>query len=387
MKERREPWYWSDTDVDPWSRRGYQLVNSLGLIFFTLAFAPIGLMIGRALPSGTALPSVDLVLFGCFAFAVSIVLIIIIHEIGHLIAGLREGFSLSYLGFAGLEYDFKKRKFGPSLMFRGAMGGVVFEKADRTSPGYRRMMMAGVAANLATIPFGLLLVFWPDASPYPRLMGVIFALTSLYLAIVNLIPFRVSPNLVTDGYWLKWLKEIPAEARLQPDWPEHLVSLYERPAHEWDMAAIDQEFSDPAHTPFRRYLRYLHETDPQDSIDRGLKLESLLAKWPRGRPNQLTFAVLAEAAVFFSSSVNDPVRASHYTNLIKQNLASPQTTLLPIEIAKLKLDGRHQQAENKAKIYRKTFQSLPPALVQASEARIQEILRPARPPMPVQAQS
>ncbi|MGH9566094.1 MAG: hypothetical protein ACRD4I_08935, partial [Candidatus Angelobacter sp.] len=121
-------------------------------------------------------------------------LTIIIHETGHLIAGLCSGFQLNFVRFGPLQINLPFRlSLQPKLGISAAgLASMVPGKETSLRLASATMLLEGPLLNLATA--GLLVAFFRPFSSF----GLCFAGISAFTGVANLVPF-IRGGAVSDG--------------------------------------------------------------------------------------------------------------------------------------------------------------------------------------------
>ncbi|WP_225742859.1 site-2 protease family protein [Marinilactibacillus sp. Marseille-P9653] len=174
------------------------------ITLYIAIFAVIGFWIGyhatmTDLDIGWLLIRAGLILISIAVFGF---LHIIIHEMGHLIAGKVSGYQFSFFRIANWalvkeQHQYRIAKFS----IAGTGGQCLMIPAERDdNPPYRLYLFGGALANFITAAIGLVFVLIGFRSVYLYS----FILTGLFTGILNLIPFSI-----TDGNTLKRLKMDP----------------------------------------------------------------------------------------------------------------------------------------------------------------------------------
>lgn len=127
---------------------------------------------------------------------------IVIHEVGHLIAGKVSGYHFSFFRIANWaivkeQHQYRMAKF--SIAGTGGQCLMIPAEGD-DNPPYRLYLFGGALANFITAAIGLGIVLMGVQSVY--LYSFIF--TGIFTGVINLIPFSI-----TDGNTLKRLKMDP----------------------------------------------------------------------------------------------------------------------------------------------------------------------------------
>lgn len=379
MKERREPWYWSDNDVDPWSRKAI----TLSFLLLVCMFAPVGLMSGTWIVEAERTGRSSSLVFesvGAFlAAALAFVLTIVIHELGHLVAGQRHGLHIRYIMLFGVTYDSKEKKFIRVPGLAGALGAVMFDHATEDLSAFRSMIRGGITLNLITVPFATGCAMIQGVPELVRIFAASTALFSFGFAIINALPFRLSTSVVSDGYLLRWLRKDAPAIKRQLEWPDHMQTYFFCSPRDWDLSVLLDKHASPEDYPLRQMLRLIHAQDQRDSRLVGEILEESLSHWPRGEPGNLTGALLGEAALFFTETVDHPARAKHYEERVNRNLQQPLLELAPLKVTRLVRSGKRKAAEKLVSSLLQSLESAPPALRENSRRRYAAILESTAP--------
>ncbi|HET9282627.1 MAG TPA: hypothetical protein VFR24_11765 [Candidatus Angelobacter sp.] len=136
-------------------------------------------------------------IFTILLILLTIALTVLIHELGHVGAGLVAGFRLKHVRVGKIEIDYSLRFSRSNPSSSSGLGSTLFFPQEmRHHPWkYMAMVACGPLANL----FSALLVFW---LPYQKsLVSGSFIAASLYFGLVNLFPFRTN-KIMSDGLQL-----------------------------------------------------------------------------------------------------------------------------------------------------------------------------------------
>lgn len=381
MKARTEPWHWSDTEVDPWSRKHMPW----SYLVTGIMFLPIGAITGRLIAeserAGNA-PILPVMLLAAFFLAMlGFLLTLVIHELGHMVVGVRRGLSLRYVMFFGIVYDAKGRKFIRLPGLSGALAAVMFDRPIENLPAFGAMVRGGVTFNFLTVPVAAVVALAPNLPDLVRAFAGTTALFSFGLGALNTLPFRVSTLMVSDGYYFQWQKQDGRAMQHQARWPQQMQSYFLCPPSEWDLPVLLEKHSAPEDYPIRQILRLMHAQHLGNQSAVGLIIEESLANWPRGRPGNMTGLLLSEAAIFFTQTVDDKTRAKHYELRVRRNLQQPTVELNPLKVIQLVRSGKRNSAEDLIKQALSPLDTLPPALKEHTENRFAAALQSTAPTM------
>ncbi len=180
------------------------LISSVGIVIFTDStfsdffsnFASVGLGEG-----------VLAVLFGIVSLAVSVPLLIMLHEAGHLVCGMLSGYS--FVSFRVFNFTIIRRE-GRLRVKRFAVAGTggqcLLSPPDKPLSQIPTALynMGGVLANvlalLVVLPF-----FGCDLSPYVAEFMVIFVLTDVILILMNGVPMCIN-GIGNDAWNMRLLR-------------------------------------------------------------------------------------------------------------------------------------------------------------------------------------
>lgn len=139
---------------------------------------------------------------GAAAFIISSLIILTLHEAGHLVAGLLSGyrfvsFRIGHFTIARIDGKLRFRKFGVA----GTGGQCLLVPPDKDA---REIPVAlynagGLIVNVLLLAVSVPLAFMHSLPPLVRTCFFIFALTDAVILLINGIPMRVN-GLTNDGY-------------------------------------------------------------------------------------------------------------------------------------------------------------------------------------------
>jgi hypothetical protein len=346
-------------------------------------FAPFGLICGmlivQAERAGRASFPIQELAAAFLAAAGAFGLTVIIHEVGHWVAGHKHGLRLLYAMFFGVTYNVKERRLTRVPGLTGALGAVVFDRLTEDLPAFRSMLIGGIKFNLITVPIAAGFALIPGTPELLRIFAVATAFFSLGFALINAIPLRLNTTAVSDGYLIRWLKHDPPSLKRQMDWSAQLRTYFFCSPRDWDLPVLMNKHASPEDYPFRQMLRLIHAQDQNDPRMVGEILEEGLAHWPRGAPGNLTGSLLGEAAVFFTQTVDHPARAEHYEKRVKRNLQYPTLELAPLKVIRLVRSGKRKSAETMVNSLVRSLDAAPPALRENVQRRYAAMLESGPP--------
>lgn len=167
-------------------------------IFFVLFFAGLGFASAYYQIKYFDKLSVSYYLYTFFIILVSIPLHVLLHELGHLIAGLLSGYEFimfrlfNYLWIKTEEGLSRRKQYIPGVLGQALM--VPPEARDRKDPPILLYHMGGLLLNGLTAIFFILLGRG-ILNPFTRYFFYLSAAVALFLLLINALPFKG-----TDGY-------------------------------------------------------------------------------------------------------------------------------------------------------------------------------------------
>lgn len=203
---------------DPRSQRkrkklpGWLIIAVLGVIIFAIAYA-LGARAARAGGFGVQFGLLTLLSLLPMLF-VALVLHIIIHELGHLIAGLLTGYRFLSLNLFGLLWVKQASQIRFRRLSTSGVGGQCLMSPPEMVNGkfpYIAYNLGGPLANLAAALIFALLAWLVDADAIVRLGLGVLAFMGLVAALLNGIPLR--ENVANDGSNLVCLSRDPQARR------------------------------------------------------------------------------------------------------------------------------------------------------------------------------
>ncbi len=146
------------------------------------------------------------------AFLIAYLLVVVLHELGHMLAGIAQGFRfwLISVGPVGFRRDANDKIKGFVQWGRSGIGGMSITLPQQNDPQVAKkfmfMILAGPLANLITGTIFLILaifLFQSDGSElFPQataLISLITGVLSWFVGIINLIPMQTGSPIMTDG--------------------------------------------------------------------------------------------------------------------------------------------------------------------------------------------
>ena len=169
----------------------------------------------------------------------SVILQVIFHELGHLIAGKMSGYKLLWIGIFNTTFVKKnKRFFRVKIKVDGVLGHCLMSPPDMKNGKFPFVFyfLGGSLMNL--LVSGIILVIY--FVYFPQIPNfLVFAGVGIFLAVLSLVPMNVG-GITNDGYDIVKLRKSEAERR--SFW--HLCRLYE------DLIINDMRFRDMSEEQF-----------------------------------------------------------------------------------------------------------------------------------------
>jgi len=222
-------------------------------------------------------PGLGVILFVFAAFYFGV----LVHELGHVVAGLSVGFELRTLAVGPLLFTKEARgwklRFTPKRILVGGLTAMAPKSSDRLVSRYLRFILGGPAASLTLLVASLILMLLiPASSAVEALVYV-----SLFLVVMCCIPYTVRSQ-PTDGKGILLLtRKGPGAERfvailyvlaldaqqIEPhDWPPDLVDRLSIPSDDKSRLAASVYFS---------LAVALDSGDPEriaEAVERGLSI-------------------------------------------------------------------------------------------------------------------
>ena len=173
------------------------------------------------------------------AFVICFILQVIIHELGHLVAGKMSGYKLLWLGIFNTTFVKKGRKLmRMKVNIEGVLGHCLMSPPEMKNGKYPFVLyfLGGSLMNflVSAISLALFLIFFPNYWILAMFAGV-----GLVLGIFCIVPMKAG-NITNDGYDI--LKHYKNDAERHNFW--HLCRFYE------DLIVNDMRFRDISEEQF-----------------------------------------------------------------------------------------------------------------------------------------
>ncbi len=321
-------------------------------VLFGLAGLGVGILLRRLdvnLAPTPALSMPQVILIGLAA----IYLVLLTHELGHLLAGKLAGMR-PFLLITGPLKVFATQNglqigFNRNLSLAGGLAACLPQTTDHLR---RQLLIMAAGGPLASLLGGLLgmgFFFLLPSESLWKYFGLVFGVTALVIFAATSIPGKTAGFQTDGGQILSLLRggaEVEQRALLvilqaeslkgtRPrDWPDNILRrlLEMRTTPMLDAAA--------------QLMNYYHALDSGDLARAGESLQSLLAIEAQ-IPEGLKQAVYLEQAFFLALYRGDALSAERFFHKSTGALVE-QSTILRAEAALLFAQGQHGQARQKA---------------------------------------
>lgn len=265
-------------------------------------------------------------------------LVIVVHECGHLVAALSQGFRFHVLTLGpmaiirmpvGVQIQWNWR----ILMLIGGQQissppREVLEGSD--SRGYLVYLAGGGIANLVTAAIAGAALVWLPLPVIVRMLLFAFLMLSVLLGVLNLLPLRFPGGIKADGFHIRALLRNDAGATYFRALFEYIYNIYEG-VHpkDWSPRMVEAMFAS-AESPIERMYANalaLMVAGAHDDAARAREVVAALEADYDVIPHQLRGAFSAALAQVFSTVFLDREKALRYAKdaLKPSYLGSPAT--------------------------------------------------------------
>jgi hypothetical protein len=324
-----------DSTVLPKKRRK----NSFGAMAFGLL---VGILFSGALIVATTRAQAahsPAIHFMITPYFLALLLVVVVHELGHLLAGWMVGFRFNSITIGPisiyLEYGRLKVRVRRSLPAGGSAGMHV----DRVFRLRRRLLIFTAGGPLANLLSGavtlLFLSYVPMTGTWFSTLADLFWMISVILGVGNLLPFRLGA-LYPDGarIWMFLSSRAKSRRRITTAAIASQSQAGVRPRQfrrTWLQAASSVQ--DGSVDEFAgNWTAYIAASDRKDTSVAAFHLERCLALVSLLGPS-LRDLVALEAAVFMAWSRKDVPTAQKWLEQVKRRKALPQLMQMRAEIA------------------------------------------------------
>jgi hypothetical protein len=309
------------------------------MIFGLLLGVPFAMLLIQSWNSARDLrnPAADFVFM---SYLLSFVLTVVIHEVGHLLAGWIVGFRFSYISVGPLSLKVEYGRLKLRLQRAMPAAGYAGMHLDRVRRLRRRLLFfaaAGPLANLLSAAGAAILLdyFLSASKSWLYFPTQVFLGISLIIGLVNLVPFRLG-MLYTDGARIAMLLSSRPRSRrwicimaLANQNQRGVRSKHLR--RTWLEAA--SSLSDGSVDDFAgNWMAYASANDRKEASLAALHLERCLALVNLLGPTTQDLVAL-EAAVFTAWFRKDAVTAQKWREQVRKFKAIPQLLRIRADVA------------------------------------------------------
>jgi uncharacterized membrane protein (Fun14 family) len=283
-------------------------------------------------------------------------LVIVVHECGHLVAALSQGFRFHVLTLGPMAII--RMPVGVQIQWNWRIlmliGGQqisspprdVLESGDHR--GYLVYLAGGGAANLVTAAVAAAALVWLPLPLIVRMLLVTFFAFSVLLGILNLLPLKFPGGIKADGFHIRALLRNDSGATYFRALFEYIYNTYEG-VHpkDWSPRLLDGMFGSAESAIERMYANALAfmVAGARDDLARAREVVAALEADYDVMPHQLRGGFSAALAQVFSTIFFDREKALRYAKdaLKPSYLASPAT---PVRAAACLAyaEGRYDEA-------------------------------------------
>ena len=287
----------------------------------------------------------------CLFFFVASLVVVGIHELGHLIAGLAVGLKFNTIQAGPIVISRQNRKF--RIRFVPSFSGLTSMHVPSVRRFHKKLKIyiaAGPAINLITILFGIGLGYLSFFSSLPRdaRMSVsVLVFTSAFAFINSILSIRYRNGLFSDGAKLMMLLQ-PEEKTWRWYSIVGLIQQQRRGARprDWNarwlkMASYCWDGSRDALSG--AWLAYISANDRKDSTGAAAYLEQCLHGMDI-RGNEFRDLIATEAGVFHSWFRNDSVKAKEWFSRVRNPKKMPLIMGIRADVAREFALGNYSQA-------------------------------------------
>jgi hypothetical protein len=320
------------------------------MIFGFLLGIPFAMLLIESWNSARDLrnPAADFVFM---SYLLSFVLTVVVHEVGHLLAGWIVGFRFSYISVGPLSLKVEYGRLKLRLQRAMPAAGYAGMHLDRVRRLRRRLLfftVAGPLANLLSATGAAILLdyFLSASKSWLYFPTQVFLGISLFIGLVNLVPFRLG-MLYTDGARIAMLLSSRPRARrwicimaLANQNQRGVRSKHLR--RTWLEAA--SSLSDGSVDDFAgNWMAYASANDRKEASLAALHLERCLALVNLLGPTTQDLVAL-EAAVFTAWFRKDAVTAQKWREQVRKFKAIPELPRIRADVALLCARVEYDQA-------------------------------------------
>ena len=268
--------------------------------------------------------------WGVLAFVLGLAAAVVVHELGHLIAGWTVGFHFNSIQVGWFFIGFEYGKLTFKTKYQSNLAGYATIRIDRIRRLRTRLLifiLGGPAANLfgALISAGIVTVFDSENSRIASFASV-FALICLMLTFLNLMPFSTR-GMRTDGGRIRMLLASRDNTRrwiclmaIGRQWQDGKAPKYWNGNWTKTAASIRDSSYDEYASCWASYIRASGRKDVDVAarcLERCLEISSML-------PGNLRDLLFLEASIFTAWFRRDAVRAGRWALQIRNPNSFPK---------------------------------------------------------------
>jgi hypothetical protein len=286
------------------------------------------------------------------AFAVCVA----IHEAGHYFSARKHGFPVFGVILWGCERRLVKGSWRTyrARHYPWLAGAVhVLPKEPLNLPGYRKLVLAGMVANLVTAAIGIVatLLLWETATSIWIRAGLIALVTvNVVMVAASAVPYMTKMNLGTDGFQLKALSGPQAAAFLmRGSFLSHMrfdQDVSKLP-FSW-VEEIDKASSEGVDLYLALVIEYWYRRAEKKHDECEALLDELVAVAAQHAP-ELRGAAVGGLAEFYASCRGDTQRAREILERAKGFTEAAPGELLMVESVILSREGDLEGAKTLAR--------------------------------------
>ncbi len=266
------------------------------------------------------------------------ILVIVVHELGHLVAGRIVGFHFSSLQIGPFSLQVEHGRLGMRVR-RGTpfvgYAGMQVEGVRRLRRRLLLFIVAGPGANLLSVPVTVFLVNYAlpgMGRSWVSIPASQFAVFSLILGLVSLLPIgansdggRISMLLSSFDSARRWMTIAALDGqRLKGVRPKYWKGSWLKSASWLRDGSLDELTG--------KWLAYIAASDRKDVLEAASDLERCLELVSPTGPSMLDVAAL-EAAVFIAWFRNDALVADKWSTQVKKHKQIPRLLHIRLSVA------------------------------------------------------
>lgn len=322
------------------------------MALFALFGLGVGAFLGRLTTSTGPVPALSIPLLVLLSLA-AIYLVLLTHELGHLLAGKLAGMRPFLLITGPLKVFATQNGLQIGLNRSLALAGGLAACLPQTTDNLKRQLLAmaagGPLTSLAGGVFGLLAFFLLPPDSYWKYTGAIFGVTALATFVVTSIPGKTAGFQTDGGQILSLLRggaDVEQRALLVILQAESLQGTRPRDWSSDILRRLLEVRTTPLLDAAAGLMNYYHALDSGDLTRAETALQTLLENETQ-LPEGMKQAVYLEQAFYLALHRGDADLAVQFLRKSTGALVE-KSTILRSEAAVLFAQGQHEQARQKA---------------------------------------